>query len=127
MAESSVFENLYHEELYLVPARTLVLVDKPWGEITEEEKILLNKILGSVKLSVATVQILHNNALSVTDLLPFNPSRVISFGVSLSPVQKTYEYIPIDGFDVIVSDGLSNLDDARKKSLWVALRQMFGV
>ena len=127
MAEQPVLEHLYPEELYNVPPRTLVLIDKPWADLTDEDKTLLTKILGSVKLSLSSVQILHLADLEVEDLAPMNPSRVISFGVTVRPVQKRYEYVHVDGYHILVSDGLAALDDARKKSLWVALRQMFGV
>jgi hypothetical protein len=127
MAESSVFEDLYQEELYIIAPSTLMLVDKAWCDITDEEKVLLNKILGSVKLSLATVIVQHRQDASVNDLLPFNIQRLISFGVTVSPVQKQYEYVPLDGLQIIVADGLSELDDSRKKNLWLALRQMFGI
>jgi hypothetical protein len=127
MADTSVFANLYQEDLYAIPARTLILIDRPWAEISEDQRVLLNKILGSVKLSIATVQILYRGNLSVNDLLPLNPGKVISFGVELMPVQKKYEYVPVDGLHIIISDGLSSLDDVRKKNLWLALRQMFGI
>ncbi len=127
MAEQSVFEHLYTEDLYSIPPRTIVLTDKPWDDHSEEEKLLLGKILGSVKLSLTGVQVLHRDNLEVSELAPMNPSKIISFGVSVRPVQKQYEYVPVDGFHILVSDSLSRLDDARKKSLWLALRQMFGV
>jgi hypothetical protein len=127
MSESSAFESLYQEELYLIPSRTLVLIDRPWSEINEDEKALLYKILGSVKLSPAAVQILYKADTTINDLLTLSPARVICFGVAVSPVQKTYEYVPLDGTHIIVSDSLSRLDDQKKKSLWVGLRQMFGI
>jgi hypothetical protein len=127
MEEYSIFENLYQEELYLIPPSTLILVDKPWVDITDEEKLLLNKILGSVRLSLATVTVQHRQDTSLNDLLPLNIERLISFGVAVSPIQKRYEFVPVDGLQAIVADGLSELDDTRKKNLWLALRQMFGI
>jgi hypothetical protein len=127
MEESTVFENLYQEELYLIAPSTLILVDKPWNDITDDEKLLLNKILGSVKLSLAMVTVQHREDTSVNDLLPSNVQRLISFGVEVSPIQKRYEFVPVDGLKAIVADGLSDLDDSRKKNLWLALRQMFGI
>ena len=127
MEESPVFENLYQEELYVIPARTLVIIDRPWVDLTEDEKILLAKILGSIRLSAASVQILERNNLTASDLLPLNPKRVISFGVKITPVQKLYEYIPVDGMHILVADPLAALDDGRKKNLWLALKQMFGL
>lgn len=124
---ASVFESLYQEDIYLTRPRTLILIDKPWNDVSDDERTLLAKILGSVKLSLAAVQILHRESATLNDLSALSPERVISFGTRLSPVNKQYEYVPIDGFHVIASDSLSSLDDARKKSLWLALRQMFGL
>jgi hypothetical protein len=127
MSDTSVFENLYQEELYSIPPRTMILLNKSWDVVSEEEKNLLSKILGSVKLNAATVQIMTATDTSVTDLLNLNPSKVISFGVKVSPIQKMYENVPLDGISIIVSEPLQALDDQKKKSLWVALRQMFGI
>jgi hypothetical protein len=127
MEEHSILENLYQEELYLIASSTLILVDKPWVDITDEEKLLLNKILGSVKLSLATVTVQHRQDTSLNDLVPLNMERLISFGVAVSPIQNRYEFVPVDGLQAIVADGLSELDDTRKKNLWLALRQMFGI
>jgi hypothetical protein len=127
MAEQSVFENLYQEELYVIPPRTLIIVDRPWEVLGDNEQNLLIKILGSVKLSLSSVQIVHRPEAEADELAVFNPSRIISFGVKIRPVQKSYEYVPVDGYHILVADSLAALDDARKKSLWVALRQMFGM
>ena len=127
MSNTSAFEYLYQEELYVVRSRTLVLINKEWNEFTEEQRILLSKILASVKLSLSSVQVLKRGDLSVSDLMSLNPQRVISFGVQISPIQKLYEFVPLDGIPIIVSDALDQLDDLKKKNLWVALRQMFGI
>jgi hypothetical protein len=127
MNSSTILENLYQEEIYGLPARTLILIDRDWTEISNEEKVLLYKILGSVRLSAAAVQILHRDDLSINDLMPLNVKRIISFGVRVNPVQKQYEHVPMDGLDIILSDSLSSLDDARKKNLWLALKQMFTI
>lgn len=122
-----MFENLYQEELYAIPSRTLIIIDKPWELVRDDERNLLAKILGSVKLSLSAVQIVHRGDLDASDLAVYNPTRIISFGVKVSPVQKEYEYVPVDGHHILVADSLGALDDARKKNLWLALRQMFGL
>jgi hypothetical protein len=124
---TSPFEHLYQEELYLLPSRTLVLLDKPWEQLSETDQALLVKILNSVKLSLAAVQIVHCGDVSINDVEQWSPKRVISFGVGISPVQKFYESFPVNGLPVILSHGLSALDDAKKKNLWLALKQMFGI
>jgi hypothetical protein len=124
---ASPYESLYQEDLYLLPSRTIIILDKDWNACTDEEKILLGKILGSVKLSLASVQLLHLERVSLNDLHSFNSKRIISFGVQVSPIQKLYEHVPIDGVQVIVADSLSALDDVRKKNLWLGLKQMFSL
>ena len=52
-----MLRNLYQEELYRIPGKVIVVISRPWEEITYEDRTLLSKILGSVKLSLASVQI----------------------------------------------------------------------
>jgi hypothetical protein len=124
---TNVFENLYQEDLYLLPQKTLVLLDRPWQAITEEQEALLTRILGSVKLSASGVQFFTTGNTTVSDLAPFNPARIISFGPAITGVSGLYQFSEIDGIPVICADTIDRLDDPRKKSLWVALRQMFGI
>lgn len=124
---TNVFETLYQEELYVLPPRTVVLLDRQWAEIDDEEKILLTRILGSVKLTPASVQILTTGNIDIPKLTAFNPARVISFGPAVAGVTGMYQFNQINGIPVICADGLDRLDDPRKKNLWIALRQMFGI
>jgi hypothetical protein len=124
---TSPFEHLYQEDIYLLPERTLVFIDRPWNELSEADQTLFTKILGSVKLSPSSVQVVHSADLSVNDVESWSPKRVISFGVRISPLQKVYECVPLNGIPFIISESLTALDDAKKKSLWQALRQMFGI
>jgi hypothetical protein len=124
---TNVFENLYQEELYLLPERTLVLLDRQWHELTDEQTVLLTKILGSVKLTPALVQIFTTGNTSIEQLAAFNPARIISFGPTIGGISGLYQFAQVNGVPVICADALDRLDDARKKSLWTALRQMFGI
>jgi hypothetical protein len=124
---TNVFENLYQEELYLLPERTLVLLDRPWHELTDEQTVLLTKILGSVKLTPALVQIFTTGNTSIEQLAAFNPARIVSFGPTISGISGLYQFAHVNGVPVICADALDRLDDARKKSLWAALRQMFAI
>ena len=124
---TNVFENLYQEDLYLLPQKTLVLLDRPWQAISEEQEALLTRILGSVKLSVTAVQFFTTGNTTVEDLAAFDPARIISFGPAVDGVSGLYQFSEIAGVPVICADTIDRLDDPRKKSLWVALRQMFGI
>lgn len=126
MAES-IYEELYKEELYVLPGLTVVVVDKDWGDLSENDTTLLSKIISSVKLTLASVQIVNRSSLSVADIHNLGTKSIISFGVPVDTISQKYECIELSGVPVIVSDSISALDDARKKSLWGALRKMFGI
>jgi hypothetical protein len=124
---SSALTYLYPEDLYQIPATKLVVtVSRPWEKYTSEERALLAKILGSVKLDLASVKIIESRSLSMSDLTAHKAARFLVFGADLSEA-KPYENLVAQGFSVIKADDLSALDDAKKKSLWLALKAMFGI
>lgn len=105
----------------------IVVCSRPWGHIPEEERTLLTRILGSVRLTPDAVSIRHLPVVSVESLRTFSPGKVLIFGSAIQPDIPTYENNFISGVAVVKADDLSQLDDSRKKSLWIALKQMFGV
>jgi hypothetical protein len=121
----AAYEFLYQEDIYLINDSILILIDKPWQEISEEEKILLSKILGSVKLSLDKVQIVHAADATLDSLKVYQPSKIISFGIHLSHSHELYTHYVAKNISIIQSDALQNLDDTLKKSLWGALKQAF--
>jgi hypothetical protein len=121
------FEHLYQEELYMIPPRTVVVIDRPWNEITDEDRTLLAKILGSVKLGLANVQIISGTQFLMNEIAAMEPERLIAFGASVKDVSRLYELTTTSGIPVICADSLPALDDGRKKNLWLALRQMFKI
>jgi len=124
---SSLQTVTYQEELYKIHPKVLVVIPRSWAEISEEEKALLNKILGSVKQSLARVDIVTLKTFSPEELSAYGASRIISFGSTLKASAKLYEHLTIDQSQVIVAEDFPLLDDAKKKSLWLALKQMFGI
>ena len=127
MKETSSFENLYQEELYFIAPKVLIILSTDWGSISEPDQVLLGKILGSVKLTLASVQIISRKEFEVSDIVTYNPSHIIVFGSQVKSVSGTYELRSIQEIPIIVADDLPKLDEAKKKSLWVALKQMFKV
>lgn len=123
----SPLKNLYTEELYKTPSRVIVVISRPWAEVSEEDRIVLSKMLVAVKLSLASIQIITMKEFGLNDLYAFSPSKVLAFGSSIRSDAKMYEHFTLDGVSVIVAESLEKLDDAKKKSLWLALKQMFGV
>ena len=74
-----------------------------------------------------TVQMVMRPSLDIRSLGIYGPTRVLIFGVETSESLEMYQPIPAQGFTVIRADDLGALDEQKKKTLWVGLRQMFGV
>lgn len=123
----SPLETLYTEELYKTQPKVIVVLAKPWNEVSEDERTVLSKMLLAVKLTLASVQIITMREFSINDLSALNPSKVLAFGASMKSQTKLYEYFTVDGVSTIIAESLEKLDDTKKKSLWLALKQMFGI
>lgn len=126
MSTASAIESLFQEDLYLIPSRTLVILDREWNSYSDADQLLLSKILGSVKLTLAGVQIVTRTGFTSETLAPFNPKQIIAFGATSGALPK-YQSTQLDGVNVVLADALDQLDDARKKNLWTALKQMFTI
>ncbi|GCC51859.1 hypothetical protein SanaruYs_20880 [Chryseotalea sanaruensis] len=122
---SNAYEFLYQEDLYQATDATIILIDQSWTTISEADKVLLSKILGSVKISIEQVTILEAGKISLTELSQYNPSRIIAFGTIISESEAPYKNQKQGNTSFITSDTLSALDDVKKKNLWGALKQMF--
>jgi hypothetical protein len=123
----SALKHLYHEDIYTIPATVLIVLDREWTSISEEEKSLLTKILGAVRLSPATVQIVTMPDLSLESIKQLGATKVIIFGSSVKELIKPYENTTLNGMTIVIADALGDLDDAKKKSLWLTLKQMFNL
>ena len=125
MTQTYPLENLYTEELYNLPPKVLIVISKPWSQIQEEEKTLLGKILSAVKLSLSSVQIINRAEFVVADFGAFRPSCIVAFGANLKNSTKMYEKIMNEQTAIVVADELHQLDDLRKRNLWLTLKQVF--
>jgi hypothetical protein len=121
----TLYKNLYQEEIYSPSPKVLVILAREWEQISEADQLLLGKILGSVRLSLASVQIISRPDFDLNDLQTFSPVQIIAFGAPVKGAAKLYELFSMQGASVIVADDLQKLDDLKKKSLWNALKQMF--
>jgi len=119
------FESLYTEELYQPAPKTSVVIATAWDKITEEERQLLSKILGSVKLSLESVRIIEQPQFNLSSWV-IKPKKVICFSPAPSALAK-HEVIEVDGTSLVLSNSLAELipDDATKRKLWLALKQLF--
>ncbi len=123
----SELETIFQEDIYSIPAPLLIVIAKPWEELTEAELETLSKLLKAIKLNLASVQIIARKEFEVNELAVFAPTRVLAFGASLTQPFTHYENITLDGVSIIISESLDQLDDQKKKSLWTALRAMFSL
>jgi hypothetical protein len=125
MTQTNALENLYSEELYNIKPKVLIVFSKPWSEIQEDERALLGKILSSVKLSLSSVQIINRSEFGVDDFNAYGPACIIAFGATLKNSSKMYEKIAAERAAIVVADELCQLDDIRKRNLWLTLKEVF--
>ena len=125
MTQKYPLENLYAEELYNLPPKVLIVISKPWSEIQEDEKTLLGKILSAVKLSITSVQVINRTEFGVDDFNAYGPTCIIAFGATLKNSSKMYEKIAAERTAIVIADELRQLDDIRKRSLWLTLKEVF--
>jgi len=119
--------HLFQEELYQFNTPVVVVLAQPWHLYTAEEQALLKKILSSVKVDMNAVQMVAQPSIELQTLHIYSPSRVLLFGVNPAEDLPAYQLHTAQGFMVIRADDLGALDDQKKKNLWLALRQMFGI
>jgi hypothetical protein len=118
-------DQIFAEELYLLQKKVLVLIPAPWQSILPEHVQLLGKILASVKLSIDGVIVLHYPKIDLDSLLVYNPKCILSFGTALTPPCKTFVVEEVQGIQIIQAEAFESMDDLKKKSLWIALKQAF--
>lgn len=124
---SAVLTQLFQEDLYRFGSPVIVVLPRAWQEYNSEEQLLLHKILTSVKVDINSVQLIVRPAVDMNSLRIYAPAKVLIFGATPAEAIEKYQQLPAQGFTVIWADDLSALDEQKKKNLWVALRQMFGV
>jgi hypothetical protein len=124
---SQELETLFQEEIYSIASPLVIVIAKPWNELTEDEHATLTRMLGALRLSLAAVQIIHRSEFSVEELSTLAPTRVLAFGAIPKPALPLYENQNLNGISIIISESLNELDDPKKKILWTALRGMFNL
>jgi hypothetical protein len=120
---ASPLTHLFNEEVYTIPPIVTIIINKPWDTITEDHKALLAKILGAVKVGLASARVICREAVNMDELKAIESPRILLFGTQAQI--NPYEHIQAQGFSVIKADEFAALDDAKKKSLWLALKNMF--
>lgn len=105
----------------------MVVLPRPWNAYSSDDHHLLHKILTSVHVNPDTINIIVQPRLDLKKLAHFFPERVLAFGAEGEEGISLYQEVPAQGFTVIRADDLNQLDEQKKKNLWVALRKMFGI
>ncbi len=123
----SVNEYIFTEDIYKLEARPVVVINKPWKEVATEESGLLSKILGALRHSLDSVNIVYQPQLDVAQLNT-KPEHVICFGSGAKGV-ALYEPIEANHVTIVVSESLADLikNDVARKQLWLALKKQFKV
>ena len=124
----TLYEHLYSEELYAIPGPSVtVVIPCAWQDLKEPEVNLLEKILGSVKLSPGKVCIVTAPVFEMDRAAEREASKYIVFGSAVRPEIACYKKTVQGKAMVVCADMLHQLDDAKKRSLWLALKELFGV
>jgi DNA polymerase III psi subunit len=117
---------------YVFKHQVAILTDS----ISDNEKLLLSKILGAIGLSIEQVDLIELNKVHSIDYQSFisqnTTKKFISFGIGLGKINwnillNIYQPKNISGVDFLLSDELRVLDTniELKKTLWNALKVMF--
>lgn len=123
MSKLNPLEELYQEEIYILPPRVEFILSKPFDNLSENEVTLLTKLANAIKLGMANIKI-SNSPESIG-----SARQAIIFGEDILPEIPLYEITNFKGTTVIKADALDVLDgnDANKKILWKALKGIFSI
>jgi DNA polymerase III psi subunit len=126
VSHPTVIENTFQEELYAIPPKPVVAITTTWNVLTDSEKVLLDRILGAVRLSLNHVKIITTTQLDVLNWQN-KPSHVLAFGLEM-PGFSLYEPFEVQGIKIILAPAPSALENDKdgKTKLWVGLRKVFG-
>ena len=120
-------EYLFQEELYALKSKVMVVLNTGWNDLSTDDQLLLTKILSSIRKDIASVQIISMKEFDLEDLMAYSPRQIVAFGAVNKTPHPLYHLISMQGISLIQADSLPELDDSKKKSLWMALKQMFSV
>lgn len=118
---------IYTEELYRLRTAPTVIISKPWDAVTSAELELLNKILSALRLSLNQIKIRHQPTLDLGSWAE-KPTHVLFFGPLPAGITY-YELIQVKEVSLVASEDLHTLlgNEAARKKLWAALKQLFSL
>jgi DNA polymerase III psi subunit len=121
----TVHDAIYQEEVYRFPGLPTVVLPVPWKDLPEDQLALLTKILQAIRLRLEAVRILHQKEF---DLSEFDEKPALLIGFVTPPKGvPAYEVYRTSQTAMVFSDSLAVLvgDDAAKRKLWGALKDLF--
>ena len=102
-----------------------IVLPRDLADYPEENRVLMSRILAAVDLTLSSVRIVTGKPVSIEEFASLRASKLLIFG-SQAKGTTSYNVIQAQGFSVIQADDLTDLDETKKKSLWKALKTMFG-
>lgn len=122
-----ILQQTFIEEIYKIPDRVLIIIPVKWSVLEHSQVDLLSKILGSIKHSLDTVQVLTKIEINLDELVELSPVAILAFGVDSKQIPEYYKVEQHKGVPVLKAHGLGAFDEEKKLSLWTSLRQMFAL
>lgn len=118
-------EQTFTEDLYRIKGKVIILIPVRWEELPQAETDLLAKILESVQLSLAKVQVISAVNADVSAFAATEPAFIFSFGVAIKGIEEKYSITEQGGVKVMLADDLRNFDKHLKEKLWQELKRGF--
>lgn len=125
MMSKEVFEAVFQEEIYTLKSIPMVVIQEPWEKLGLKEKELLSKIIGALKLSIDSVQVVSGGEFNIQTFNGKN-RKIIYFGKNSTGLAN-YEPHNQSGNSLISSESLTQLleNDTARKQLWIAMKNLF--
>jgi len=120
-----LLDTLYPDGVYKATSAPVVVLDRPWEKASNEERVLLGKILTAIRHSPESVTIQWQPALDLSQWKA-KPAKLIYFGKTVKGI-PLYEVITVHGTTLVAAEELSALlqQEGARKKLWTALKTMF--
>lgn len=120
----SIFED---ETLYRLPPRVVVVLSMEWERVTDEQRKLLSKILLAVNITLDEATIICAPDFTPEQLVHLDARQVLIFADNSQLEIKPYTPTSSGGVPVLLADELALLDEEKKRLLWAAMKEMFGI
>ncbi len=120
-----IFESVFQEEVYSIKPKLVIVIENSWQALSEQERELLKKILGALKISLESIQIVSQSDFKISSF-ENKTEKLIYFGANPGDFAN-YQQHTFSGISFICSEALSQLllNEAARKQLWAGLKDMF--